>query len=78
MKTAISLPDNLFKQAESAARKLKVSRSHLYARALQEFLDRRKSDAITRKLNEVYSKESSELDPGLARAQFEAIGKERW
>lgn len=78
MKTAISLPDNLFKQGESAARKLKVSRSQLYASALKEFLDRRKADAITEKLNEVYSKESSELDPALARAQFEAIGEERW
>ena len=78
MKTAVSLPDNLFKQAEYAARKLKVSRSQLYANAIKEFLDRRKADAITQKLNEVYSREPSELDPALARGQFEAIGEERW
>ena len=78
MKTAISLPDKLFKQGESTARKLKVSRSQLYATALKEFLDRQKADAITEKLNEVYSREPSELDPAFARAQFEAIGEERW
>ena len=78
MKTAISLPDNLFKQAESTARKLKVSQSALYATTLKEFLDRQKADAITQKLNEVYSRESAELDPAFARAQFEAIGEERW
>lgn len=78
MKTAISLPDKLFKQGESAARKLKVSRSQLYASALQEFLDRRKADAITEKLNEVYSREPAEIDPGMYEAQLRAIAKDRW
>ena len=78
MKTAISLPDKLFKQGESTARKLKVSRSQLYATALKEFLDRQKADAITEKLNEVYSKEPAEIDPAMYRAQLRAIAKEPW
>ena len=40
MKTAVSLPDELFRQAEAAAKKLRMSRSKLYATALSEFLDR--------------------------------------
>lgn len=78
MKTAISLPDTLFKQAEATARKLKVTRSQLYASAIKEFLDRRKADAITEKLNEVYSREPAEIDPALYRAQLRAIEKDRW
>lgn len=78
VKTAVSLPDKLFRQAETAARKLKVSRSQLYANAIEEYLKRRKDDEITAKLNEILAHESSELDPGLERAQWEAIGVERW
>ncbi len=36
MKTAVSLPDDLFRMAEAAARRLQVSRSELYARAITE------------------------------------------
>jgi metal-responsive CopG/Arc/MetJ family transcriptional regulator len=78
VRATISIPEGLFKQADSAARKLKVSRSQLYTRAIREFLDRRRADAITTKLNEIYSREPATIDPAFARAQFEAIGKERW
>jgi len=39
MKTAVSLPDELFRLAETAARRLRVSRSQLYAMAIAEFLN---------------------------------------
>ena len=38
MKTAISLPDRVFREGEAAARRLKVSRSELYRRALEAFI----------------------------------------
>jgi metal-responsive CopG/Arc/MetJ family transcriptional regulator len=78
MKTAISIPDPLFKAAERAAKRQKVSRSRLYAKAIQEYLDRRRSTEITKALNKIYSTEPSELDPVLARLQSEAIGREDW
>lgn len=78
MKTAISIPDPLFKAAERAAKRQKVSRSRLYARAIQEYLDRRRSREITKALNKIYGKEPSELDPILARLQSEAIAREDW
>jgi metal-responsive CopG/Arc/MetJ family transcriptional regulator len=78
MKTAISIPDPLFKAAERAAKRQKVSRSRLYAKALQEYLERRRSKAITKALNEIYGTEPSELDPVLARLQGEALGREDW
>ena len=78
MKTAISIPDPLFKAAERAAKRQKVSRSRLYAKAIQEYLERRRSRGIKEALNEIYNTEPSELDPVLARLQSEAIGREDW
>lgn len=59
MKTAVSIPDTIFEEAEKIAQERGVSRSELYAQALQKIID----EEITRKLNEVYSKEDSSLDP---------------
>jgi metal-responsive CopG/Arc/MetJ family transcriptional regulator len=78
MKTAISLPEDLFRRAEAAARKLKMSRSQLYANAIAEFLERRRSSKITERLNKVYSKEPSELDPALQSAQIRSLEKDNW
>ncbi len=78
MKTAVSIPDPIFKAAERAAKRAKISRSRFYARALEEFLERQKSKGITEALNKVYSAESSELDPVIARLQSEALGREEW
>jgi hypothetical protein len=38
VKTAVSVPDSLFRRAEKTAKRLGISRSELYARALDEFL----------------------------------------
>lgn len=78
MKTAISLPDDLFHRAADVARSEGVSRSRLYARALAEYLSRRRAADITAKLNEVLPEDPETLDPALARAQSMAIGREDW
>ena len=78
MKTAVSLPDDLFRVAEAAARRLKVSRSQLYATALSEFLDRNQSDVVTKRLNEIYSRHPAKVDPALQRAQMKSLKKNGW
>lgn len=78
MKTAISVPDDLFRTAEAAARRLRVSRSKLYATALAEFLERRQANAVTERLNEVYARRPAKLDPALHRAQLRSIQKDTW
>jgi predicted transcriptional regulator len=78
MKTAISVPDDLFRIAEATARRLRVSRSELYAKAMAEFLNRQDSHTITERLNEVYSQQPAKLDSGLHRAQLKSLRKERW
>jgi metal-responsive CopG/Arc/MetJ family transcriptional regulator len=78
MKTAVSLPDELFQMAEASARRLRVSRSELYAKAIAEFLKSQQAATITERLNAVYSKQAAELDPGLHLAQLESLEKEVW
>ena len=55
MKTAISLPDKIYFEAEKTAKNLGISRSALYLNALMEYLKRNNRKNITQKLNEVYS-----------------------
>ena len=62
-KTAISVPDELFEKAEATARRLKISRSRLYATAISEFLDRQQAKAVMKRLNEVYSRRRAKVDP---------------
>lgn len=76
VKTAISLPEGLFRRAEAAARKLKMSRSQLYATAIAEFIERRQAAKITQRLNEIYSSEPASIDSALSSAQSKLIEKE--
>ncbi|HUD98739.1 MAG TPA: hypothetical protein VMR62_04145 [Bryobacteraceae bacterium] len=78
MKTAVSVPDDLFRQAEAAARRLRVSRSKLYATAISEYLHRQQQDAVTVRLNEVYSRRHAKVDGALNRAQLRSIEKDSW
>jgi metal-responsive CopG/Arc/MetJ family transcriptional regulator len=78
MKVAISLPDPIFSAAEGFARRLRVSRSQLYAQAIEEYLDKRHDASITERLNAVYAQEQALVDPALAAAQLGAIGHETW
>lgn len=59
MKTAISIPDNLFKDAEITAKQLGLARSQLYVKAIREFIEHHNKDFITEKLNSLYSQENN-------------------
>ncbi len=53
MKTAVSIPDDVFNDAERLAARFQTSRSELYARALAEFIARHDEESVTRALDEV-------------------------
>ena len=78
MKTAVSLPNDLFKQADAVARRLRVSRSQLYASAISEFLDRHQAESVTKRLNEIYSRKPAKVDAVLLRAQLKSVKKNSW
>jgi hypothetical protein len=78
VKTAVSLPDELFHQAEATARRLGVSRSELYAKAIAEYVKQQQGQAITERLNDVYSRGPAKLDAELLRAQLQSVEKDPW
>jgi metal-responsive CopG/Arc/MetJ family transcriptional regulator len=73
MKTAIFIPDELFQAAEQFARRHRMSRSELYAKALQQYLQEHRSQAITEQLDAIYATASSTLDSALAHMQTRSI-----
>jgi metal-responsive CopG/Arc/MetJ family transcriptional regulator len=73
MKTAISLPDQLFQRGEDYANTQSLNRSELYARALEEFLERHAHDMITAQLNALYAEEDSTLSPALEALSDETL-----
>ncbi len=54
IKTAVSIDKSLFEQAESIAREMKVSRSSLFALALQDFIRHHQNEELLRRINEAY------------------------
>jgi len=78
MKTAISIPDRIFRAAERAAKRQKVSRSRFYAQAVEAYLKAQSGKRITEALNAVYATENSSLDPMMARIQSLSIGRGEW
>jgi metal-responsive CopG/Arc/MetJ family transcriptional regulator len=78
MKTAISLPDQLFRRAEQLASQLGIPRSQLYARAIDEYLESHSNEPVTAALDKVYTDHESGLDRRLAHIQAAALPDEDW
>ncbi len=77
MKTAISLPDDLFLSANDLAKRQGMSRSELYAVALAEYLAKHRDADVTSRLNEVLAEESTGVDPALRAAQARSVWSSR-
>jgi len=76
MKVAVSIPDEVFSEAEALARELNASRSEIYSRALGEFLGRHAPDRITEQMNRVVvavGKESDSFRKRAARRVFQRV-----
>jgi metal-responsive CopG/Arc/MetJ family transcriptional regulator len=78
VKTAISIPDAVFEEAEVLARRLRVSRSGLYTSAIQSYLQRFDDREVTRRLDAIYARESSRVDPALDALQWGSLVDEGW
>ena len=73
MKTAISLSDIVFFEAEETAQNMGISRSALYLNALTDYIKKNNRKYITQKLNEVYSDDYyKEFEP-ISNAALESI-----
>ena len=78
MKTAISIPEKVYKSAEDLANRLGKSRSQLYTQAISSYVEKHNNECVTKKLNEVYALTDSRLDKSLRKLQARSINREKW
>lgn len=78
MKTAISLPDDVFERAERLARRLRKSRSELYREAVAEYLARREPDAVTEAMDRVADQIDTRPDVFLTAAARRILERTEW
>lgn len=80
MKTAISIPDSIFEEAERLAKSRGWSRSELYASAVSAYVYSERYSGVREKLDAVYGMAAadSSLDPVLADAGLKSLPREEW
>lgn len=78
MKTAVSIPDPVFRAGEQLAKRLKLSRSRIYALALAEYVERHGDDDVTRRLNASLAAAPSEADDFLREAARRTAKRNEW
>jgi metal-responsive CopG/Arc/MetJ family transcriptional regulator len=80
MKTAISIPDAIFEEAERLARTRGWSRSELYANAVSAYVNSERFLGVREKLDAVYGSnpDDSAVDPLLATAQARSLPRDKW
>jgi metal-responsive CopG/Arc/MetJ family transcriptional regulator len=78
VKTAISIPEELFESAEQFARGRGMSRSELYATALRHYLEEHRGKMITARLDKIYGEERNCLDPDIVNLQARSLPEDDW
>jgi predicted transcriptional regulator len=78
MKTAISIPDEVFAEAEQLAKRLQKSRSQLYAEALAEYLHRHDADAVTEAFNRTAAAVDTRPDRLMKAAAARLLAEIEW
>ncbi len=78
MKTAISIPDKIFKKAERLARRLGISRSHLYRLAVEDYVKKRRPESITNAMNRVLDEVEASGDEFVSSAAQRVLARTEW
>jgi antitoxin component of RelBE/YafQ-DinJ toxin-antitoxin module len=78
MKTAISINETIFNEAEDTAAEMGLSRSGLYTLAVEEYIRIHRSDTVTERLNQYYKGHKAILDDDIKQAAYVMFAKEDW
>ncbi len=78
MKTAVSIPDDVFKGAERLARRTKKSRSRLFSDALREYVARHAAEEVTDAMNRVCAELGNGKDPFVSSAARRVLERSEW
>ena len=78
MKTAVSIPDELFRRADELAGRLGKSRSEVYREALADYVARRDVGAVTRALDEIADELMAEDAAFVTEAARQTLERSEW
>lgn len=78
MKTAVSIPDDVFRQAERLAKRTKKSRSRLFSEALREYVARHAADEVTDAMNRVVDEIGQKRDEFVVLAARRVLEQTEW
>lgn len=78
MKTAVSIPNDVYEGAERLARRTKKSRSRLFSDALREYLARHSPDEITEAMNRACAEAGDVKDPFGSSATRRILERSEW
>ena len=78
MKVAVSIPDPVFAEAEALAKRMKLSRSKLYAKALDAFVADNSAGWSPEDINAVLDKIGNEPDPFVMEAARQTLKRLEW
>ena len=80
-KTAVSLDETLFEQAEAVAQEMNISRSQLFSLAVEEFIERRQSQKMLEALNKVYEDSPDASEQQIlreAKSKYRRLLEDEW
>lgn len=79
MKTAVSIPDEVFEEAERLARRMKKSRSALYSRAIAEYVARHAPHHVTEAMDRVCADVGGQqVDEFVSAASRRVLERSEW
>jgi len=78
VKVAVSIPDPVFQAADRAAKRMRIPRSQLYARAIEAFVGSQSDGDVTARLDEVYAKADRGAEPAWQDASLAVLRRSRW
>ena len=78
MKTAVSIPDEIFEKVDRLARRARRSRSAVFSAALKEYVARHTADEVTEAMNEVCDEVGHQQDAFVATAGRRVLENTEW
>ena len=78
MRTAVSIPDEVFEAAEGLARRTKKSRSQLFSDAVKEYVARHAPEAVTDAMDRVCAELGNSKDEFVAAAAHRVLERSEW
>jgi metal-responsive CopG/Arc/MetJ family transcriptional regulator len=78
MKTAVSIPDEIFEKADQLARKVRKSRSQLYSDAVREYVAKHATESVTEAMNRICEELGDTKDPLISSASRRTLARSEW